>query len=189
MKLYHRLKLKTVQILWSLSCIALMFAGFFVIGKDDSLLYNISWELGMCMMLAGSANIYIYIRNKWYLHGARWLLADGMITVLLSVFPIVHSFVLPQVIPVFFGIWELTLGVLKFIEAIELNDEKINGWFYFVLLGCFEMVSGVISLIEPVDHAIGHNHVIAVIFFVQSVGFIFKIIMYPKLVEKRSIRH
>ena len=187
MKLYHRLHFKAVQILWFFSCVVLVFAGIFVINKPDSLLYNISWELGICMLICGLINIFIYCRNRWFLHGARWLLADGMITVLLSVFPIIHDAVLPQVIPVYFGIWELTLGVLKFIEGIELHDEKIKGWYYFLFLSCFEMISGVISLIEPLDHAIGHNHVIAVIFFVQALGFIFKIFMYPLLVEKRSI--
>lgn len=189
MKLYHKLKFKTVQLLWIISCLILLCAGIFVINEPDSLLYNISWELGVCMLAVGLINIFIYIKNKWYLHGARWLLADGMITVLLSVFPIIHNVVLPQVIPVFFGIWELTLGVLKFIESVELHDEKIKGWYYFILLGIFEMVSGVFSLIEPLDHAIGHNHIIAVIFFVQALGFIFKIFMYPKLIEKRSIHH
>lgn len=188
MKLYKKLKFKTVQLLWIFSCVVLMFAGIFVINKPDSVLYNISWELGICMLFVGAINIYVYVKNKWYLHGARWLLADGMITVLLSVFPIIHNVVLPQVIPVFFGIWELTLGVLKFIESVELYDEKISGWHYFLILGVFEMTSGVFSLIEPLDHAIGHNHVIAVIFFVQALGFIFKILMYPRLVEKISIR-
>ena len=189
MKIYHRLKLKYVQVLWMFAGAVLMFTGIYVINKPDTLLYNISWELGVCMLVAGISNIFIYIRNRWYIHGARWLLADGMITVLLSVFPIVHSFVLPQVIPVFFGIWELTLGVLKFIEAIELRDEKINGWLWFTVIGCFEMISGVVSLIEPLDHALGHNHVISVIFFVQSLGFAFKIYMYKRLVEKVSIQH
>lgn len=189
MKLYHRLNLKVVQILWLLCCFSLLFAGFFVINKPDSLLYNISWELGACMMFSGLINIYIYSKNKWYIHGARWLLADGLITVLLSAFPIIHDAVLPQVIPVFFGIWELTLGVLKFIEAIELKDEKIKGWLWFTVIGGFEMISGVLSLIEPLDHAVGHNHVIAVIFFVQSIGFVFKIFMYSRLSEKRTIRY
>ena len=166
-----------------------MFAAVFVLNKPDSVLETISWELGLCMLFSGIINIFIYIKNRWYIHGARWLLADGMITVLLSIFPIVHDAVLPQVIPVFFGIWELSLGVMKFIEAIELNDEKIKGWFWFIIIGTFEMVSGVVSLIEPVDHAIGHNHVIAVIFFVQSIGFIFKILMYNRLVENKTIHH
>ena len=175
--------------MWLLSFGVLLFAGIFVINEPDSILADISWELGVCMLVTGIINIIVFVRNKWYIHGARWLLADGMITVLLSLFPIAHDAVLPQVIPVFFGIWELTLGVIKFIESIELYDEKIKGWYYFVILGCFEMISGVFSLIEPLDHAIGHNHVIAVIFFVQALGFIFKIFMYTRLVEKRSIHH
>ena len=188
MKLYHRLHFKTIQFLWLFSCAILVFAGVFVINKPDSVLYDISWELGLCMMIVGFVNIFIYLKNKWYLHGARWLLADGLITVLLSVFPILHNVILPQVVPVFFGIWELTLGVMKYIESIELCDEKIKGWYIFAFLGGFEIVSGVISLIEPLDHAIGHNLVISVIFFVQALGFIFKIGMYPRLVEKRSLQ-
>lgn len=187
MRIYHRLKLKTVQVLWMFASLILMFACFFVINKPDSVLYTISWELGLCMLATGLINIFIYMKNKWYIHGARWLLADGLITVLLSFFPIVHDVVLPQVIPVFFGIWELTLGVMKFIEAIELYDEHIGGWYWFSGIGVFEMISGVFSLIEPVDHAIGHNHVIAMIFLVQGIGFIFKIFMYRRLTEKTSI--
>ena len=189
MKIYHKLRLKTVQILWIIAGLVLLFAGFFVINKPDSVLYNISWELGVCMLVAGIINIFIYLRNKWYLHGARWLLADGMITVLISIFPIIHDAVLPEVIPVFFGIWELSLGVLKFIESIELYDEHIKGWYLFSFIGIFEMISGVISLIEPIDHAIGHNHVIAIIFFVQSLGFLFKIFMYNRMSERISIHH
>lgn len=189
MRLYHKLRLKTVQLLWLLCCLLLLFAGIFVINKPDSVLYNISWELGVCMMFSGLINVFVYAKNKWYIHGARWLLADGLITVLLSIFPIIHNAVLPQVIPVFFGIWELTLGVLKFIEAIELRDEKIKGWIWFTAIGSFEMFSGLLSLIEPIDEAVGHNHVIALIFFVQSIGFIFKIFMYTRLTEKRSIHH
>lgn len=187
MKIFHKLKMNAVQILWLFSCFVLLFAGIFVINKPDSVLYNISWELGLCMLISGLVNIFIYIKNKHRLHGARWLLADGMITVLISIFPIIHDAVLPQVIPVFFGIWELTLGVMKFIESVELYDEKISGWYLFTIIGIFEMISGVISLIEPIDHAIGHNHVIAIIFFVQSLGFIFKISMYDRMCDKDDI--
>lgn len=187
MRILNKLKMKNVQILWLFSCFVLLFAGAFVINKPDSVLYNISWELGLCMLISGLVNIFIYIKNKRRLHGARWLLADGLITVLISIFPIIHDAVLPQVIPVFFGIWELTLGVMKFIESVELYDEKISGWYLFTILGIFEMISGVISLIEPIEHAIGHNHVIAIIFFVQSLGFIFKIFMYNRMCEDNDI--
>lgn len=189
MKLYHKLRLQTVQVLWIVACLILLFAGFFVINKPDSVLYTISWELGLCMLASGLINIYVYIKNRFYIHGSGWLLADGLITALLSVFPIIHDVVLPEVIPVFFGIWELTLGVLKFVEAFELYDEGIGGWYRFLGIGAFEMISGVFSLIEPVDQAIGHNHVIAMIFLVQSIGFIFKIFMYKKLSAKTSIIH
>ena len=108
MKIFHKLKMNTVQILWLFSCFVLLFAGIFVINKPDSVLYNISWELGLCMLISGLVNIFIYIKNKHRLHGARWLLADGMITVLISIFPIIHDAVLPQVIPVFF--WNMGIN-------------------------------------------------------------------------------
>ena len=176
-------KLNWAQILWIVAAIVLLEAGLHVINIPDGKLLPIVEHLGLSMLFAGCVNILVYFKQKKEIHGSHWLLADGMSTGLLSVFLLFNEMIMPAVIPFFFGIWELFSGVLKFIDALELKDEGVTGWHWFEALGTFELVSGVFSMLKPIDEAVGVNHVIAIIFFVQCAGFIFKVFIYHHLVE------
>ncbi len=176
-------KFSWVQILWAVASLILLEAGLHVMNVPDNKLLSVAEHLGMSMLFAGCVNLFVYSRKKKDIHGSHWLLADGMSTALLSVFLLFNEIVLPAVIPFFFGIWELFSGILKFIDALELKDEGVTGWQWFEALGTFELLSGVFSMLKPIDEAVGMNHIIAIIFFVQCAGFVFKIFIYHHLVE------
>ena len=90
----------------------------------------------------------------------------------------------PAIIPFFFGVWELFSGILKAIDSSELKEEKIEGWKWFRTIGCIEILSDVVALLKPVDDFIGMNVVVAMIFFVQSCGFLFKILIYQQIIKE-----
>lgn len=184
-KYIHDLPLAAVQICWVTAAAALLIAGCDVINVPDNELLSVANHLGMAMMYAGFTNLMVYAFNKHEIHGSRWLLADGMTTALLSIFPLFNKMIIPVVVPIFFGIWELFLGVIKFIESTELKEEKIEGWQWLRLIGFIEILSGVASLIKPVEEFVGINHVIAIILFIQCTGYIFKMIYYNKLIIRK----
>lgn len=183
-KYIRDLPLSAVQICWVTAATALLIAGFDVINVPDNSLLTVADHLGMAMLYAGFTNLFVYFFNRHEIHGARWLLADGMTTTLLAIFPLFNRMIIPVVVPIFFGIWELFLGVIKFIESTELKEEKIKGWYWFKLIGIIEIISGTASLIKPVEEFVGMNHVIAIILFIQSLGYIFKMIYYYNLLNK-----
>ncbi len=185
-KYVHDLPIGAVQTCWVLAAAALLIAGFDVVNVPDNQLLSVAEHLGIAMLFAGCTNLLVFIFNKKEMHGSRWLLADGLATALLSIFPLFNKMIIPSVIPLFFGIWELFLGVIKFIESTELYDDKIKGWQIFLSIGIVEIFSGVASLMKPVEDYVGVNHVIAIIFFVQCIGYIFKMKFYNNLVIKRS---
>ena len=185
-KYVHDLPIGAVQTCWVAAAVALLLAGFDVINLPDNQLLSVAEHLGIAMLFAGCTNLLVYIFNKKEIPGSRWLLADGLTTALLSVFPLFNKMIAPEVLPLFFGIWELFLGVVKFIESTELKDEKIKGWQTFLVIGVVEICSGAASLLKPVDDYVGVNHVIAIIFFVQCIGYVFKMYFYNHLVDKRG---
>ena len=174
-----------VQILYLLSLIVLLSAGSVIINVPDKNLIIFANYLGFSMLYAGITNLFVYYKQHKRIHGSHWILADGLSTTCLSFFPLFNQMILPSVIPFFFGIWELFSGILKFIESTELQEEHIKGWEQFLIIGTFELVSGIMSMIKPIDDFVGMNHVIAIIFFVQSIGFLFKIFIYPHLVDRK----
>ncbi len=90
----------------------------------------------------------------------------------------------PAIIPFFFGVWELFSGILKVIDSSELKEEKIAGWKWFRNIGSIEILSGVAALLKPIDDFMGMHVVVAIIFFVQSCGFLFKILIYPQIIKE-----
>lgn len=107
-----------------------------------------------------------------------------MSTVLLSLFLLFNKMIQPSMIPLFFGVWELFSGILKAIDSSDLKEEKIRGWKWFRSIGSLEIMSGVASLLKPIDDLMGMNVIVAIIFFVQSCGFSFKILIYSQIVRE-----
>ena len=179
-----RNKYTRVQILLGIAHILMIGSGVLALWNPGEKLVSIAIWLGLSMLIAGSINIIIYKRAEKSLYGAQWLLADGMVTILLSVFPLFNKMLLPAILPFFFGVWELFSGILKVIESRELEKEEIQEWEWFCGIGCIEILSGVAALLKPVEEFMGMHVVVAIIFFVQSCGFLFKIMIYPKITKE-----
>lgn len=176
-----------VQVLWGISCLILLLAALHVVNVPDSELASVANRLGIAMVIAGGGNLAVYCTKHRKIHGCHWLLADGLTMVFLAIFPLFNTMIPINVIPFFFGIWELVSGVLKFTEFTELYEESIKGWQWFLGVGLIELLSGVASMVKPIDDFVGMNHVIAIIFFIQSLGFIFKIMMYRNLAASEPL--
>lgn len=99
-------RLTWVQICWIIAQIILIRSAILVLYHPVEKLVSISAYLGLSMLLVGSINIFIHYKKQKQLHGAHWLLADGMSTVLLSLFPLFNKMIQPAMIPLFFGVWE-----------------------------------------------------------------------------------
>ena len=173
-----------VQLCWAVAGLALLAAGLYVVNVPDNELISVVDKLGLAMLFAGCINLFVYIKERKIIHGAQWLVADGMCTSLLSIFLFFNEITFVAIIPFFFGMWELFSGVLKFIEAMELREARIGSWRWFMSIGLAELLSGVGSLVKPIDEAVGMNHVIAVILFIQVCGYVYKFHVYHHLAEK-----
>lgn len=176
-----RKKITWIQLYWLMAMFILIGSGFLALSHPGEQLISVSSYLGLAMLLTGCINLYIYRKQRELLHGSHWLLADGMSTTLLALFPLFNQMIQPAMIPLFFGVWELFSGILKVIDASELKEEQIDGWRWFQNIGRIEILSGVSSLLKPIDDFMGIHVIVAIILFIQGLGFLFKILIYQKI--------
>lgn len=179
---YHT-KFSWVQGCWLVNTLILFIGGVYALGSHEQTLLTIAKPLGAAMLTAGIINMFVCDRKSHVLHGSRWLFADGMTAICLSLFPLFNQMILPVMIPFFFGVWELISGILKVMDSSELKEDKIECWPGFALIGFLELLSGAASMIEPIDDFVGIGRVIAIIFFVQSLSFALKATMYKYLIK------
>lgn len=178
-----RFVISWIQICWIVVSVMLFGAGVFAHRGHGLNLVELSEPLGVVMLATGALNIVVCLAKSHVIHGARWLVADGVSAFLLSFFPLFNEMIMPFMIPLFFGMWELFSGLVKFMDSMELKEERISCWAGFAFIGAIELISGTLSLIKPIDDMVGINEVIAIIFFVQSVGFALKAAMYRHLIR------
>jgi len=184
MKHHQHHKTSLVQIAWVIAGLILLLGCLLALKTPNEQIVNISTSLGLCMLFAGLINLFICLKKFGIMHGVRWLLADSMSTILLSIFPLFNQITLPGLIPFFFGVWELFSGIVKSIDASELKHEKIKGWQSFLVIGFIEIVSGASSLVKPIDDFVGIHIVISIILLVQASGFFIKACMYHSLTDE-----
>ncbi len=188
LKLTRRANMTFVQLNWSFGALALLVGAILAVVTPNEKILSISVYLGILMLFAGLINIFVYMQNRNPLMGAHWIIADGLTTLFLSLFPIFNAITFPNLIPFFFGAWELFSGIIKIVECIELQDYKLKGWQWFAAIGSIELFSGISSMIKPVDDLVGIHVVITIIMLIQSLGFIFKILVYRHQVHIMSER-
>jgi len=181
--IHYATKFSWVQACWIAIAVILFSGGVYSIMCHDELLATEAQPLGCAMLLAGIINLVVCDIKHHEIHGVRWLIADGIVAILLSLFPLFNKMTYPLMIPFFFGMWELFSGVLKVMDSTELKTDKNESWLAFMLIGWIELMSGAASLIKPFDDMVGFNKVIAIIFFVQSMGFLLKAAMYKYLIK------
>jgi len=174
-------KLTWIQGLWASAGLIMLGGAILTLVKCRGDLTELSTPLGLVMLITGGINIFIYIRKQKTIHGSHWLLADGMSTALLSVFLLFNQMIYSALIPFFFGVWELFSGILKVIDSWELHEERTHGWYWFSGVGTVEILSGIAALLKPVDDFAGMHGVVAIVLITQSLGYLFKILIYPHL--------
>lgn len=177
-------KFTWIQRCWIAVGLILLVGCFLALRSKNRLLTDVAVYLGCMMLITGCMSIFIYYKNNKILHGARWLLADGMSTALLSFFPLFNKMIIPAVLPLFFGAWELFSGILKAVDAGELKEDRTRGWRGFLTIGILEILSGIASLMKPVEDFVGMRLVIASIMLIQGGGYFYKVYMYPGLVKE-----
>ncbi len=177
-----------VRAAWIVSSAIMTAAALLAFFKGENNLSDIVVYLGAALLITGLINVVIYIRRSKRIHGSHWLLADGLSTALLSIFLLFNVHIESAIIPFFFGVWELFSGVLKSIDSLELKDEKIRDWYRFTIVGIIEIISGVAALLKPIDDFVGMHKVVAIILAIQSCGYLFKILIYPHIIDRHLIK-
>lgn len=79
-------KTAKAQWCWGAAGIVLLCSCFLALFQPSDELTQIAPYLGLSMLLAGGINVLVFHQNGKSIHGFRWMLADGMITALFSLF-------------------------------------------------------------------------------------------------------
>ena len=137
------------RVLWIIAGIFLIIAGIGCMRNPGEVLYGLPFIFGVAMMFSGIVDIVIFAMGHDYIAGSGWFLADGILTVLMSLFVLDNGWFTTITISFIFGMWLIFSGITKLVNSFDLQNLGVKGWGWFTVFGFLLTVIGFISFTHP----------------------------------------
>lgn len=158
------------RVLWGLAGILFLLAGIYCLCNPDVGLLSLSLYLGIVMLISGIIDIVVFAVSSRYAAGAGWFLADGILTVLLSLFLLFNQTFIVLSLPFLFAMWLLFSGINQFVHSFDLRQLGVRGWGWLTALGVVLAVVGFFSLFNPVADLFALSVLVGVLLLCEGVA-------------------
>ena len=161
---------KTVRILNIVAGILLIAAGIYCLCNEDVAVLSAGLMLGIFMLAAGIAEIVVFAGTSGVLIGSGWLLLDGVLTVIMSLFLLFNQWFTLLSLPFLFTVWLIFSGISRFVSAFDLHALGVRGWGWVLAVGILLMVAGFICMMDPWVSAAAVGVTVGMVFLLEGIS-------------------
>lgn len=161
---------KTVRILNIVAGILLIAAGIYCLCNEDVAVLSAGLMLGIFMLAAGIAEILVFAGTSGVLIGSGWLLLDGVLTVIMSLFLLFNQWFTLLSLPFIFTVWLMFSGISRFVSAFDLHALGVRGWGWVLAVGILLMVAGFICMMDPWVSAAAVGVTVGMVFLLEGIS-------------------
>lgn len=109
---------------------------------------TMSMLFGIIILISGI--IYIIMSTARTLRGRGWLLASGIIEVVIGIILTIWPVIAAAAIPYFLGFWLLFKGFTMIGIGSDMSDVKGSGWGWTIFTAILLIICSFIILIQPI---------------------------------------
>ena len=164
------MRTKTVRILNIVAGILLIAAGIYCLCNEDVAVLSAGLMLGIFMLAAGITEIVVFAGMSGVLIGSSWLLLDGVLTVIMSLFLLFNQWFTLLSLPFIFTVWLMFSGISRFVSAFDLHALGVRGWGWVLAVGILLMVAGFICMMDPWVSAAAVGVTVGVVFLLEGIS-------------------
>ena len=164
------MRTKTVRILNIVAGILLIAAGIYCLCNEDVAVLSAGLMLGIFMLAAGFAEIVVFAGTSGVLIGSGWLLLDGVLTVIMSLFLLFNQWFTLLSLPFIFTVCLMFSGISRFVSAFDLHALGVRGWGWVLAVGILLMVAGFICMMDPWVSAAAVGVTVGLVFLLEGIS-------------------
>ena len=140
---------KSMKFLNIIAGVLLIAVGIYCLCNQDIAAMTAGLLLGVFMLLSGIIEIVVFATTSGLMFGSGWLLLDGILTVILSLFLLFNQWFTMMSLPFLFTLWLLFSGISRFVSAFDLRAVGVRGWGWVLGVGIILVVVGFICMMDP----------------------------------------
>ena len=140
---------KAYRVLSVIAGVLLIAAGIYCLVREDVALATGALLLGIMTLVSGVVELTVFAKSHDVMFGSGWLLLDGILTVILSLFLLFNQFFTMLYLPFIFSAWLMFSGVFRIVSAFDLKALGVRHWGVTLVFAIILTVCGFIGFIDP----------------------------------------
>ena len=150
--------------------VLLIAAGIYCLCNQDVALLSAGLLLGIFLLLSGVAEIVVFAATSGVMLGSGWLLLDGILTVIMSLFLLFNQWFTLLSLPFIFTVWLMFSGISRFVSAFDLHALGVRGWGWVLAVGILLMAAGFICMMDPWVSAAAVGVTVGLVFLLEGIS-------------------
>ena len=161
---------KSVRVLNIAAGVLLIAAGVYCLCNQDIAVLSAVLLLGLFMLVSGVIEIAVFAGTSGVLIGSGWLLLDGVLTVIMSLFLLFNQWFTMLSLPFLFTIWLLFSGISRFVSAFDLRALGVRAWGWVLAIGILLIVGGFVCMMDPWVSVVAIGVTVGLVFILEGVS-------------------
>ena len=150
--------------------VLLIAAGIYCLCNQDVALLSAGLLLGIFLLLSGVAEIVVFAGVSGVLIGSGWLLLDGVLTVIMSLFLLFNQWFTLLSLPFIFTVWLMFSGISRFVSAFDLRACGVRGWGWILAVGVILIAAGFVCMMDPWVSVAAIGVTVGLVFLLEGVS-------------------
>ena len=161
---------KSMKLLNIISGVLLIAVGIYCLCNQDIAAMTAGLMVGIFMLVSGIIEIIVFAATSGVMFGSGWLLLDGVLTVILSLFLLFNQWFTMMSLPFLFTLWLLFSGISRFVSAFDLRAFGVRGWGWVLAIGVILMIAGFICMMDPWVSVAAIGLTVGLVFLLEGVS-------------------
>ena len=161
---------KSVRVLNIAAGVLLIAAGVYCLCNQDIAVLSAGLLLGLFMLVSGVIEIAVFAGTSGVLIGSGWLLLEGVLTVIMSLFLLFNQWFTLLSLPFLFTIWLLFSGISRFVSAFDLRALGVRAWGWVLAIGILLIVGGFVCMMDPWVSVVAIGVTVGLVFILEGVS-------------------
>ena len=161
---------KSFRVLNIAAGVLLIIAGVYCLCNQNMAVLSAGFLLGLFMLISGIIEIAAFAGTNGLLVGSGWLLLDGVLTVIMSMFLLFNQWFTMLSLPFLFTIWLLFSGISRFVSAFDLHALGVRSWGWVLAIGILLIVGGFICMMDPWVSVVAIGITVGIVFILEGVS-------------------
>ena len=150
--------------------VLLIIAGIYCLCNQDVAVLSAGFLLGAFMLASGIIEVAVAARMCGVLIGSGWLMLDGVLTVIMSLFLLFNQWFTMLSLPFLFTLWLLFSGVSQCVSSFDLRALGVRAWGWILAVGILLTLAGFICLMDPWVSVAAMGMTVGIVFLLEGVS-------------------